>query len=334
MEEDLNELCSWLGITSQQGRIIEALTMINSKGVKASPVAIIRKEAELRLGPPIQKSNFFSQLKHLQAKGFVRKTGNAAYVVNIEGIRESLESRRTAANNVMGRIGNELEYIQRKGLILFPEKKELEATFFEYDAMQKKIATALATSSKCYLTGFFPKILYAYSPSLMKQPGGRAYAMNLWDRCIREKELEVHYISHFDMDYLFEKLNSSYESPKHAYEEAKSILQNLKMLLDEVPNLKIFYVDTPYGVDLFIPDAENLGQLFLPMRDMKHKGLGGVLLHSPKLALKFSELFEEQTKNSIDMRSEKGKQAIEFFERRLTVLYEKRQKKSKEEETV
>ncbi len=322
-----DKLPGWLGVTGQQFNIIEAISSLQKRGEETSPKAIIEEDASLRKGPKIQKSNFFSQLKALREKGLVKRMGEADYGVDFGAIRKALDGAQKRADKEL----YELKELRSKSEEYFKHlefrKKEPVVKFFEYDEMYRKAADILKTSGVCYVTGIFPRILYAQSPSLMHTPGARVYAHTLWERCVSNKELQVNYLTHFDVDYLFKRLMETYGNPAAAYEEIKLILNGLKDFIRDNENLDLYYVDSPYGLDMIIPHNEFLDEFFLMVRNEDNRGLGAVYIDSPELAEKFKGLFEAECGRAVDMGGEKGEKVYGKLEKRLEKIYAKRKKK-------
>jgi DNA-binding transcriptional regulator GbsR (MarR family) len=74
---------------------------------------------------------------------------------------------------------------------------------------------------------------------------------------------------------------------------------------------------------MVIPYRGKLEELFIMVRDETRKGIGTVYIHSPELAIRFKELFEEKWKRAIDMRSPKAKAVYSKLERDLELTYSK-----------
>jgi hypothetical protein len=318
---DKHDISKWLGVTSQQFNIIEAIFRLQRRGDTASPKAIIEEDASSRNTSKIQKSNLFSQLKKLHDKGFVKKLGDASYGVDFDRIKGSLDTAQASVDSEMNELKMVKEETEGYFNLLSSGEKRPQVKFFEYDEMYNKTADMVKTAHFCYLTGVFPRILYAHSPCMMNTPGARRYAGALWQRCIQEGELEVNYLSHFDVGYLFERLISTYKNPVPAYEEAKIVLGNLESLMGQNGKLNLYYVDTSYGLDMIIPHDEDINEFFLMVRNERNQGIGAVYVNSPELAIKFKDLFKRECERATDMKGPKGKQVIKKLMENLDKIY-------------
>ncbi len=319
--DGLRKDIKWLGITEQQYKILDSILIICKRNEVASPKAIIEEISSWHDTPKIQRSNFFNQLKKLQGKSYVRKLTNASYELNFDGIREALEEMRIKVALDSKNLESAIEETESHFNSLMSREKVLEADFHEYDEMLEKVANMVKTSKLCYITGIFPKILYSHSPVLMYNKGGRHYANKLWERCIHDKEMTIVYVTHLDVEYLFKRMMSKYNNPIQAYDECRSILNNMEGLLKEHENLKIHYIQTPYGLDIVIPDAEKLSEFFLLVRDQNHHGIGSVYINSSALAVKFKKLFDKELESTIDLSGPKGKAEIRKLKKRLDIVY-------------
>ncbi len=327
MVDVIQKIPRWLGVTRQQFDIIEAISSLQKRNEEASPKAIIEEAAKLTDGSKIQKSNFFAQLKVLREMGYVKRVSEASYEVDFDAIKKSLDKTQKVVDEEV----EELKVIRSKAEEYFKHlsfrKKEPTVSFFEYDDMYEKAAQILKSAKVCYVTGIFPRILYAQSPSLMNTPGARKYSQTLWEKCIKEDELEVNYLTHFDVKYLFERLMEDYNNPAIAYEEIKMVLNNLVDFIEQNEKLKLYYLDSPYGLDMIIPHNEFLDEFFLMVRNDSNKGIGAIYIDSPELAEKFKSLFETECGKGVEMMGEKAVAVVKKLEKRLESVYSKYRKK-------
>jgi hypothetical protein len=313
-----------LEVTEQQFDIIDTIIHLQRNKEVANPKRIIEENARLHDEPKIQRSNFFSQLKKLQERGLVKKLGEASYGANYDCIKDSLDSAQ-------GKLIQEMDDIEnvRKNTVDYFKSLAIEDTkptveFYGYDDMLGKLGDQIKTATSCRITGFFPKILYANSPALMGETGGRKYAMMAWDRCIREEKLQMTYLTHLDIEYLYNRLLSVYKQPDMAHEESVLVLNNMERLLEKSPKLKIFYIKSPYGVDMVVPEWEELKSFFIIVRDERHTGMGAVYLDFPALAIRFRNMFDQECGRAVDLSGKKGKKVVEQLRNKLDKLYSKK----------
>jgi len=325
--ERLDKMPKWLGITNQQFNILEAMLSLQRKGSLASPKLIINEDAALRNVPKIQKSNFFSQLKSLRGFGYVMKVGAAAYAVDFNNIKKSLESAESQAVRESYELKELKSEVEQKFKSLAVRGKEPSLEFMDYARMYSKIADITSKRDSFLSAAVFPKVLYANSPSLMRQPEAQRYAQTLWLRCVTTGELEVKYLTYFDIKYLFSRLNAVYKNPALTYGEISRVLESIPELLENSKKLSIYYTDAPYGLDMTILQDEHVEDLFLLIRDTNKVGKGCIYIKSPELAMEFRSIFLEDCDECVDMRSSAGERIIKKLEARLDKEYQKYKRK-------
>jgi hypothetical protein len=317
-----SKLPKWLGFTQQQQEIIEAISTLQQKSSKASPNLILMEHASITGAPKMQKSNFFTQLKLLRGKGYVKKAGEASYQVDFEAIKNALQHVQAAMSKETEELKKAKAMVEQRSL-LSPTEHAQSVRFFEYEELYYKLAEIAETADRCQLTGVFPRILYAHSPSLMYTPGAQRFAQALWSRCIMDKKLALEYLTTFNIPYLFNNLYSVYKEPTPAYEEIRVLLNNLETLLQQNEKLNLRYSEGSYGLDIDLPYRGKLEEVFILVRDEKRKGIGTIYIRSPELAIRFKELFEEKWERAVDMKGPKADGVYKKLERDLELTYSK-----------
>jgi hypothetical protein len=325
--EEWEDIGKWLGITHQQLNIMEALLHLQRSNEDTSPKSIIQTDANLRKGAKIQKSNFFAQLKNLRNRGYVKKQGEASYAVDFDAIHHALDLAQYRADEERTELKKAREETERyfKSMIV-PDKPIV--SFLESDQTYGRIAEMMRTCSHFMCTGIFPRILYAHSLSLIHRPGTQKYAQIMWERCIKDREMEATYLTNFDIPYLFQKLLIDYNNPTLVYEEIRSILNGLESLLEQNPLLNIIYIDSPSGLDAMIPYSKDSTEFFLITRDESKNIIGSVYLNSPDLLVRFKKLFDTECLKGIDMRDKKAKPLFPKLEKQLERIYSKHNPKN------
>lgn len=317
-----SKLPKWLGLTQQQQGIVEAISALQEKGGKVGPNLIINEQARLNDSPKMQKSNFFTQLKTLRSKGYVKKAGEASYQVDFNAIKSALQHVQAAMDKEAEELKKAKTLAEYRSLL--PAKETATAVrFFEHPEFYNKLADISEAAEHVRLTGVFPRVLYAHSPSLMYNPGGQRYSQTLWTRCIRDGELEIDQLTTFKVDYLFNQLFSVYKEPRPAYEEIKVLLDNMPALLQQHDKLNIRYSEGSYGFDMMIPSLLKLDEFFIIVRDETRKSIGTVNIRSPELTPRFKELFDEKWSRAVDLRGPKANTIYRKLERDLELIYSK-----------
>lgn len=308
--DDLEDNSKWLSITGQQARILESIIALCQDKRCAGPKDIIKKESELYKSAPIQRSNFFLQLKKLQEKGYVKKLGDASYAPDFDMIHNSLKEARSGLLAETDKLKGAIDEVEEYYKSQLAPVGELEVTFLSYPKMQDRFASMLMQSKTCYITGLFPKMFYGNSTAFLKLKDTQRYAARLWERCVLNREMHITYLTRLDVDYLFKRMLSVYSDPFLAIDEAERVLKDLKITLSRIENLDVHYTSSPYGIDIGIPDADRLSEFFLFFRNQRKVGVGAIFINSPPMTLKFRDLFREECSDAIDLRSKAGKEVF------------------------
>ena len=321
VDTDTAKISKWLDVTPQQFDILETILRLQKQGIKTTPKNIIEEDVKIHEGPKIQKSNLFTQLKTLRNRGFVKKEEKASYVVSFKGIKKELSKASKKLDEEMHEFQNAYAQTEEYFKELTSDKSRITVEFFEYDDMYEKAAEMLMGAEEGSVTSAFPRILYPNSPCLMRTPGARRYAETLWNLCIKKKQLRVSYLTRMDVGYLFNRLYKTYNNPELAYDEGNIILNNLEALMDSSDELTVYFIDSPYGMDVVIPQSQVSDEFFILIRDKTGRGTGAVFIKSGELIFRFKELFSKDCKRAIKMRGAEGKKIIKMLRKRLDKVY-------------
>lgn len=310
-------LSKWLNITPQQLDILETILVLQEADKIASPKAITEQDHSSNEGPKIQKSNLFTQLKTLRTMGYIRSDGKASYAVDFDNIQKKLANvqRRIDAEAIEFKAAkNETEaYFKR----LAKRNKTPTVEFINYENMYDEASKFLMLADSCYISGVFPRLLYANSTCLMNNSSAQRYSHALWERSIREGALNLHYISRFDMKYLFEHINEPYSNPELAYEECKIVLNNLENMIKKQNNVHFYYTNSSHIIDTIIPENNEKDILFLLIRDLDLKGMGALFIHSEEMASRFRSIHIQEAEDSIELKGEKGLKIVDMLRHQL-----------------
>jgi len=322
VEADNTKISKWLDVTPQQFDILETILRLQREGVKATPKNIIEEDVKIHEGPKIQKSNLFTQLKTLRGRGFVKREEKASYVVDFNGIKKSLTKTNKKLEEEMQEFQSVFTQTEEYFKGILADKNRIMVDFYEYDEMYEKTADMVKNCEEFLITSAFPRILYPTSPCLMPTPGAKRYSEILWDLCIKKKQLKVSYLTRMDVGYLFTRLYRTYNNAELAYDEANIILNNFEALMNSSKELIVFFVDSPYGVDMVIPQHANSDEFFILVREKSSKGIGAVFIKSSELTYRFRNIFTSECKKAVLMKGSKGEKVLKILRKRLDDVYQ------------
>ncbi|MBD3388973.1 MAG: hypothetical protein GF416_07800 [Candidatus Altiarchaeales archaeon] len=289
---------SILGITDQQLNILKSVYKIVSKNKVATP-----REIELTyshdFGGTIQKSNLFRQLKILLDKDFLSREGEANYQIAYDNIKKTLQKRQQQYHKKLqhyDQLTNQLEDYFKKTTTQ-PEKPIVE--YLDYNEVFNRITRLLQTSKAYYTVSKFPNIAYSYT--LAQSMGIDTYVDIERDRCLKEKELSIKYLSSLSIEYPYEQFMRKHDKHDLAIKECESIIDNLESMISLHENLKVMYSDFPYGMDILLTEGEILRDYFMFIRNERQMAIGGVYIRSIETAKRAKEEFMKNCSIATDI---------------------------------
>ncbi|MFH0861931.1 MAG: hypothetical protein V1875_02770 [Candidatus Altiarchaeota archaeon] len=306
-----------LGITDQQLNLLKTVYKLSSKNKAASP-----KEIELTyakdFGGGIQKSNLFRQMKILQDKDFLTREGEANYKLNLEGLKKTLDQRKTEYQQKIThyeQLSGELEEYFKK-TTANPEKPMVE--YLEYNEMFDKIAKLLERSKRYYVVSKFTNISYPYT--LSDGLKLERYLEVMRRKCFKEKSLEINYLTSLSIEYPYDRFMSIHNDHDMAIKECDAAITNLESLVSLNKNLKVMYTEFPYGMDVLLPEGEVLQDYFMFVRDSKQMAIGGIYIKSSSTAIRAKEEFQKNCENAIDISGPEKDRIFSELRKRLKEL--------------
>jgi|GEM_PF-1291090 len=326
MELDTRNISKWLEVTPQQFEILEAIYRLQLEGKTASPKSIVEEDSKMHDGPKIQKSNLFTQLKALRNKNLIEQNEKASYVIKFAGIKEKLKKTESVIEEEVAEFKKACQETEHYFKEFSEDEEAPLIKFLPYDTAHDKVADIIKGSERCFITGVFPRLLYANSPAFLNLPYSKRYGEMLWERCIREKALEITYLARFDIEYVFKRMNNAYDDPKLTYEELKVVLTTLEHLVKSNDNIHFYFIDAPYLLDLIIPHNKTENEVFIMIRDEQMHGVGSVYVRSSDLAVRFKRIYLEELKRATRLDEDSIESVVKKLRERLDRAYEKAMK--------
>ncbi len=305
-----------LGITDQQLNLLKTIYKLNTKNKAATPREIEAAYAKDQ-GGGIQKSNLFRQMKILQDKGFLTREGEANYKINFDGLKKTLDQRKQEYTQTLQhyeQLTNETEEYFRK--TTSSEKPQVE--YLDYNELFSRLTKSIKKSHKYYITAKFPGMVYTYSP--YSSAGRGEYIQTLIQKCFEKHELEVTYLTPLDLDYPLMHSMNLYKDKQKALRECELIINQLESLVEIHQNLHIIYLSNPYGLDVVIPESNDLDESYIFIRDEKMNVTGGIYIRSSETAKRSKETFLNLCSTGREISGEYGKKVCTELKKKLNGL--------------
>ncbi|MEM5814491.1 MAG: hypothetical protein QXD77_01625 [Candidatus Aenigmatarchaeota archaeon] len=307
-----------IGLTDQQAGIMRAVLAVRSKGLRSSP-AELQRAYEKASGQPIQKPNFFAQLKVLLDRSFLLKQGGE-YFANLPALEKALDGRSQALETEAEKLR-----MQSKNFKKLVDAAALQpsAPLVQYQSLENyfgQLADQLDDAELFCSNSVFPWV--CFSIIIASVSGSMEYYNKIRALCGR-KDVEVRYISAFNAEHLARlALRATHGDKRMALQECLKSLSNLRSMLKIFPNLHI----------RCIPGALNFHFVVLKPRDSEPRSLylfifgepgdiqNGVIINSPRMAQDVQGMFEDEFRKALDMRSPKAEAVYKRLEREFRAL--------------
>ena len=315
---------SILGITDQQLNLLKTVYKLSSKNKAATP-----KEIELTyakdFGGGIQKSNLFRQMKILQDKDFLTREGEANYKLNLEGLKKTLDQRKTEYQQKIThyeQLSNELEEYFKQATAR-PEQPIVE--YFENKYFSLRMLKCLEKATTYYSTTSFPNITYGYGIS--ENIDRREYVDVLNRRALISKNLSLYYLTDFNVDYLYNHVSKSLSDPEKCYRQCWALIDQLEEIVEKYDNIKIGYQSTHLFLDLHLPEAHEPIEYFSHVRGERSELLGVLYIRSPQISKQSKELFLSLFERAERVKGDNTKKILNKVKKELGGKYGKQDEK-------
>jgi hypothetical protein len=310
MNIDIRKVASWLNLTPQQFDILLCIYHLQEFGGDTSPKAI-QKQYKEHTGKYIMKPNLFNILRLLKRSGCIKHKVVAGYTIDLTGIKQILQLRREEYQENLKEFDNSMGIVEDFFLKVSDNMKPPEVEYFSSDAsFIESVTREMKKAKRYYITAKFPGIAYTYGPYASIRRG--EYVRTLWRKCCEEKSMEVNYLTCLNPDYPYTHAYNFYKDPKKALNECKIILNQLENQIELYDNLKIYYIDNPYGLDIILnEDKYNQPEdLFMFIRDTQFNATGGIHIKSKEIGRQVRDMFQTLCKQAILLEGVVGKKII------------------------
>jgi len=307
-----------IGLTDQQAGIMRAVLAVRSKGLRSSP-AELQRAYERASGQPIQKPNFFAQLKVLTEQSFLLKQ-EGEYFANLPALEKALDSRRQALEREADKLRSQSKNFKK---LVDTAALQPSVPLVQYNSLESyfgQLADQLDDCEQFCSNSVFPWV--CFSIIIASASGSMDYYNKVRALCGR-KGVEVRYISAFNADYLVRlALRATHGNKSMALQECLKSLNNLRSMLKIFPNLHIHC----------IPGALNFHFVVMKPRDSEPRSLylfifgepgdiqNGVIINSPRMAKDVYGMFEDESRKAINMRSPKAEAVYKKLEKEFRAL--------------
>lgn len=318
MEEfNFDNTARWLDTTDQQFQILKTIYRLEDVETKTMPKDITREYAKTNK-KTILKPNLFNILKTLLQKKLIKKDLTRGYRVDYDGIRETLEKHKEK----LGREEEELKKAQAKTEEYF--RKNLPKAYplveyYEQKELYPKMAESLKEAEKTHIVANFPVI--AYTKELTYGLGREEYAEAMWQRCFKEKKLQVNYLTDLNLDALFNHAFRIHGDPKIAYQECQAMLSRLETQVKTNEKLDVRHSDNPHGLDVAIIEQKEPIEVYIFIRDEHGEITGGTRIKSKQTAINALQQYNRAYEYAEKLNTPDGQKTIQNLKTQLKQKY-------------
>ena len=315
---DIRKLGFWLGLTPQEFDILQCIYRLQLDGYVSSAKDLQNKYRR-RHGKILEKANLFKILKKLKKEGLVFQPAHGQYALDFEGIKSSLKIKRVEYEQTLtefDELNSEVEAQMKKAVYNFQTPK---VEFLDHDKMYARLTELVPKATTYYVVGKFPKI--SYTTDVSEKIGRCAYLQKIYDGTFVKNKLNLLYVTHLDVDYLYRHALKQYENPKTAYDESLHIIGRLKRQIETTEKMQVYYVENLFGLDLVLPENKTPLESFHYIRDNKKEIMGAIYIKSQDIASKAKEMYLRECENGINLNTNKGKKILKQKTRELKKKY-------------
>jgi hypothetical protein len=318
MEEfQFDTTAKWLKTTEQQFQILKTIYRLEDVENKTMPKSINNEYARIHK-KKILKPNLFNILKTLLQKNLIKKDTTRGYRINYEGIRITLENHQEK----LEKEEEELKKAQTKTEEYFrkniPKAYPL-VEYYDQKELYPKMAESLKDAEKTHIVANFPVI--AYTKELTYGIGREEYAETMWNRCFKEKELQVNYLTDLNLDALFNHAFRVHGDPKLAYRESETTLNRLETQTKTNEKLDIRYSEDPHGLDMAIVEHKEPTEFYLFIRDEHGEITGGIRIKNKQTTINAIQQYNRSFEYAEKLNTPDGQKTIQDLKKHLKQKY-------------
>ncbi|MFH0859973.1 MAG: hypothetical protein V1921_02120 [Candidatus Altiarchaeota archaeon] len=301
IEEDMTY---WLDLTHQQLNVLKAIKALELRDEQTTPKNI-NLEYDQSYGG-IHYSNLFNQLKLLQGRGLVLKTGRASYALSIGGMENTISEQKKKINLQLEGIeafrGNIEDYLTR----ISTREDIPTARYLDHKSFYKKIVELTNKSRMMSTNILWPAISHTHT--IYSKTGRTEYVEAVRRRCFEEKSLAYRYITPLDIEYPYALAMNVYQNREMAYKECLTTIDIMEQQARMYDTLEIYYLDKPFELDMVIPVIHDKPHEVLMV--IRAPLMSGIYIYSKEIAQDFQQLFEKMV---ADCKLVRGSFATKLF---------------------
>lgn len=270
---EIQNLTSWLDLTSQQADIISILQDLQEKGLPTSPISI-EKEYLSKNKSFIQKSNLFAQLKILLEKNLILKQAGAMYQLNLEGIKSALLAKKNSISQELQEIDNvssDMNYFLEK--VVRPSSVSI--TYISEPEIYSKLSFYLKNAVSFYLGCDLPPYGLSLTSCRNSQEAVYLETLNLK---LHEPNFSFFCLSPLKTETFLKKLSQKYTN-KDLIKEEFNALRNRLLEKIKYKNIDLRKTSAPFDFAL-IEEKNGSNYLFMFLKDSYGLINGGIFINS------------------------------------------------------
>jgi len=295
MEQEFDKLKGWLDISQQQFDIFKVIYQLESREIKVT-IPTIEDEYLKDFNIRLQRPNLHGILRILIQKGLIVRSSRGAYVVNYSGITLNLNKSENNIKKKWEEIRHfKSDYIEN--MKKMTDSPQILANVLNYFTFYDTIGKILKTADKYYCINRFPGI--CYSLPISHAIGRGYYGGVLAERCLGKKELQVTYLSYFDVRRPFSHAMRIHKNADRAYKECLLMFDQLENQIQNTDILDIRYLAQPSEWDIQVIFTNQIAEdVFILLRTLKGDTKSILHVKSEDIGKHACSIFEDKMNNS------------------------------------
>jgi len=226
------------------------------------------------------------------------------FLVNIEGVRELQQHLEDI-------LGNPEALTEKPNIIYMP-----------LGQIEGEVTARLADASKCYIVANFPDILRTEVISEGMNPGRKAYIETLKKRLAGD-DFELVILTRLGVDQPFKELLDALGDAAKARGTLAGMIADLAVTVKKYPNLKVYYLTNPFGLDGKLVIKDEPDEFFLLIRDPHRDAVGGIHIHSAQVGSQVKQIYDDTIKTATQVTADNVDGLVEKMKASVDRLYEK-----------
>jgi len=147
------------------------------------------------------------------------------------------------------------------------------------------------------------------------------YNEALYKRAVKNKKLELQYLTDLNIDHLFNTCFRLLGEPKLAYREAQATLDRIDPLLKQNPNIQIRYHEDPHGLDIAVKTTQHPQEFILFIKDEHGTIEGGLKINSAETSRNAHQMFTRGYQYATALTETQGQKQTKKIKQKLKQKY-------------